>query len=98
MLTASESVEAGLRASTIGSDLTLVTWSHRARDTESAVEEAYAAIDALLRERGAVPVQERVFADLSSGPAVARARSRAVGAAAEWAVPPTAIEGAPVGW
>jgi enamine deaminase RidA (YjgF/YER057c/UK114 family) len=98
MLTASESLEAGLRASTVGSELTLVTWSRRARATEAAAEEAYAAIDSLLRERGAVPVQERVFAELQAAPAVARGRARAVGAAKEWAAPPTAVEGAPVGW
>ena len=98
MLTAIESVEAGLRTSTVGSELTLVTWSRRARDAESATEEAYAAIAALLRERGSVPVQERVFADLAAWPALARGRARAVGAAEEWAAPPTAVEGAPVGW
>jgi enamine deaminase RidA (YjgF/YER057c/UK114 family) len=98
MLTASEGVEAGLRASTVGSELTLVTWSRRARDTESAAEEAYAAIDALLRERGSAPVQERVFAELQAAPAIARGRARAVGAASGWEVAPTAVEGAPVGW
>ncbi len=98
MLTTSESVEAGLRTSTVGSELTLVTWSRRARDSESAAEEAYAAIDALLRERGSTPVQERVFAELQVAPAVARGRARAVGAAKGWEAPPTAVEGAPVGW
>jgi enamine deaminase RidA (YjgF/YER057c/UK114 family) len=98
MLTASESVEAGLRASTVGGELTLVTWSRRSRATEAAAEEAYAAIDALLRERGSVPVQERVFAELQAAPAVVRGRARAVGSAKEWAVAPTAVEGAPVGW
>ncbi len=97
MLTTSESVEAGLRASTVGSELTLVTWSGVARDVESAAAEAYAAIDSLLRERGAAPVQERVFAELSAAPAVTRGRARAVGGAAEWAVPPTCVEGSPVG-
>jgi enamine deaminase RidA (YjgF/YER057c/UK114 family) len=98
MLTASEDVQAGLRASNVGSELALVTWSRRCRATESAAEEAYAAIDALLRARGSVPVQERVFAELSAAPAVARGRARAVGAAKEWETPPTAIEGAPLGW
>jgi enamine deaminase RidA (YjgF/YER057c/UK114 family) len=97
MRTSSESVEAELRANTVGSDLTLVTWSGRARPVERAVEEAYIAIDTLLRERGAVPVRERVFADLQAAPAVARGRARAVGEASEWAVPPTCVEGAPVG-
>jgi enamine deaminase RidA (YjgF/YER057c/UK114 family) len=97
MRTASESVEADLRVNTVGSDLTLVTWSGRARPVEMAAEEAYAAIDPLLRERGSVPVQERVFAELQAAPAVARGRARAVGQAPEWAVPPTCVEGAPVG-
>jgi len=97
MLAASESVEAGLKASTVGSELTLVTWSGGARAAEAAAEEAYAAIDSLLRARGSVPVQERVFVELESAPAVARGRERAVGRAAEWAVPPTCVEGAPVG-
>ena len=97
MLTTSESVEAGLKACTVGSELTLVTWPGGARDVESAAAEAYAAIDSLLRERGAVPVQERVFAELQAAPALARGRARAVGGAAEWAVPPTCVEGAPVG-
>jgi enamine deaminase RidA (YjgF/YER057c/UK114 family) len=98
MLTMRESVEAGLTASTVGSELTLVTWSRRARDAESAAEEAYAAIAALLRERGSAPVQERVFADMQVAPAIARGRARAVGVASGWEAVPTAIEGAPVGW
>ena len=75
----------------------LVTWPGSARAIEPAVEEAYAAIDALLRARECVPVQERVFGDLQAAPAVARARARVVGGDARWAVPPTCIEGAPVG-
>jgi enamine deaminase RidA (YjgF/YER057c/UK114 family) len=98
MLTASESVEAGLRANTVGRDLALVTWSRRARDTEAAAEEAYAAIAELLRERGCVPVQERVFAEMPAAPALARGRARAVGSSSGWEAPPTAVEGAPVGW
>jgi enamine deaminase RidA (YjgF/YER057c/UK114 family) len=98
MLTTSEIVEAGLRTSTIGSELTMVTWSRRARDAESAAEEAYAAIAEILRERGSAPVQERVFAELQAAPAIARGRARAVGGAGGWEAPPTAIEGAPVGW
>ena len=89
---------ADLKASTVGRELTLVTWSRRARDAESAAEEAYAAIDALLRERGSAPVQERVFGDLQVAPAVARGRARAVGDTSGWEAPPTAVEGAPVGW
>ena len=97
MLAASEGVRVDLKASPAAGELTFVTWSGGPRVPESSVEEAYAAIDALLRARGSVPVQERVFGDLQAAPAVTRARARAVGDAAEWAVPPTCIEGAPVG-
>jgi enamine deaminase RidA (YjgF/YER057c/UK114 family) len=97
MPTTSESVDVNLNTSAVGSELTLVTWPGGTGAVEPAVEEAYAAVDALLRARGCVPVQERVFGDLQAMPAVARARARAVGHAAEWAVPPTCVEGAPVG-
>jgi enamine deaminase RidA (YjgF/YER057c/UK114 family) len=97
MITASEGVPVDLKASTVGSDITLVTWSGGSREAEPAAEEAYAAIDSLLRERGSVPVQERAFVELASAPAVARGRSRAVGHSPDWAVPPTCVEGAPVG-
>jgi enamine deaminase RidA (YjgF/YER057c/UK114 family) len=97
MPTTSESVDVELKTSAVGSDLTLVTWSGGAGAAEPAVEEAYSAIDGLLRARGCVPVQERVFGDLQAAPAVKRARGRAVGAAPEWAVPPTVVEGSPVG-
>ncbi len=97
MPTASESVDVDLKASAAGGDLTLVTWAGGARAVEPAAEDAYGAIDSLLRERGCVPVQERVFGDLQAAAAVARGRARAVGSAAEWAVPPTCVEGAPVG-
>jgi len=85
------------RASLAGSELTLLTWPGSAAATESAAEEAYAAIDGMLRERGSVPIQERVFAARRSGAALLRGRARAVGGATEWAVPPTCVEGAPVG-
>jgi enamine deaminase RidA (YjgF/YER057c/UK114 family) len=97
MLTASGGVETRLRATTVGSELTLVTWTGGAHPAEAAAEQAYTAIDSLLRERGSVPVQERVFAELQAAPALARGRARAVGSAAGWAVPPTCIEGAPFG-
>jgi enamine deaminase RidA (YjgF/YER057c/UK114 family) len=97
MLTASEGVPVDLKASAVGSDITLVTWSGGTREAERAAEEAYAAIGSLLRERASVPVQERVFLERAAAPAVARGRSRAVGHSADWAVPPTCVEGAPVG-
>ena len=97
MPTASESVELDLKASAVGSDLTLITWSGGSRAVEPDVEEAYVAMDSLLRARGSVPVQERVFGDMQAVPAFGRGRARAVGEAPEWAVPPTCVEGAPVG-
>jgi enamine deaminase RidA (YjgF/YER057c/UK114 family) len=97
MLTTNESAGVELKTSAVGSDLALVTWPGATGATEPAAEEAYAAIDALLRSRGCVPVQERVFGDLQAAPALARARARVVGGSAEWAVPPTCVEGAPVG-
>jgi len=97
MPTTSESVDVELKTSAVGSELTLVTWRAQTRAVEPEVEQAYVAIDALLRARGCVPLQERVFGDLQAMPAVARARARVVGGAAGWAVPPTCVEGAPVG-
>jgi enamine deaminase RidA (YjgF/YER057c/UK114 family) len=97
MLTASESVGVDLKASAAGGELTLVTWTGGGRAVEPAAEEAYEAIVSLLRERGSVPVQERVFAELAAVPAAVRGRARAVGSAPEWGVPPTCVEGAPVG-
>jgi enamine deaminase RidA (YjgF/YER057c/UK114 family) len=83
----------------VGSDLVLVTWTPPAGAgaAEKAAEEAYAAIQGTLAERGCVPVQERVFGELKAAADVARGRSRAVGRSAEaWAVPPTFVEGAPL--
>jgi enamine deaminase RidA (YjgF/YER057c/UK114 family) len=85
------------RESLAGGELTLLTWPGSAAATESAAEEAYAAIDGMLRERGSVPIQERVFAERRAGAALLRGRARAVGGAVEWASPPTCVEGAPVG-
>jgi enamine deaminase RidA (YjgF/YER057c/UK114 family) len=83
-----------------GGDLVFLTWigSGGASRAAAEAEEAYAALGAAAAERGVVPIQERVFVDLWSAPAVAEARSRALASgAAEWAVPPTCIEGAPLG-
>lgn len=90
MLSVSESV----------GDLALLTWAGGGgpRPVAEQVEEAYRAIDAALHEAGAVVLQERVFGDLQAAPVVARARARATGPGNEgWAVPPTFVEGAPVG-
>ena len=92
-------VDSSLKTSGIGRDLALVTWvgTGGPGPVERAAEEAYASIDAALRERGCVPVQERAFGDLQAAPGLARGRARAVGTSAEWAVPTTYVEGSPVG-
>ena len=83
-----------------GSDLTLLTWAG-VGGAPAAIDEAakaYARLDAELRARGALPIQERVFGTLGAAPDVARGRARALGTENEtWAVPPTYVEGAPVG-
>jgi enamine deaminase RidA (YjgF/YER057c/UK114 family) len=82
-----------------GSDLTLLTWTCTmgGRATSEQSELAYRSLNEALVEHGTVPIQERVFGDLESAPAVARGRAQAVGTDSEaWAVPPTYIEGAPV--
>ena len=63
-------MDSNLKASGVGTDLVLRDVGGRgARPVEQAAEEAYASIDAALRERGCVPVQERVFGDLAAAPA-----------------------------
>jgi len=96
MLTISESrTEATVRTSEIGSDLVLLTWL--GGGPESA-ELAYREMVRALRERGAFPVQERVFCELSTAGAVSAGRARALEATREaWPVPPTFVEGSPVG-
>jgi enamine deaminase RidA (YjgF/YER057c/UK114 family) len=79
---------------------TLLTWVN---DKETAgasalAEDAYSALDATLRRTGGAILQERVYCSLAVAADILRARQRAVGAANDaWAVPPTIIEGAPVG-
>jgi len=92
-------VDANLKVSGIGTDLALVTWvgPGGSGPVEETAEEAYASIDAALRERGCAPVQERAFGDLQAAPALARGRARAVGSSADWAVPTTYVEGSPIG-
>jgi enamine deaminase RidA (YjgF/YER057c/UK114 family) len=83
-----------------GNDLTLLTWTSvgGARPVGREAEMAYESLDAALREHAAVPIQERVFGTLQSAPDVAKGRARALGTEPEaWAVPPTCVEGAPVG-
>ena len=74
-------MDSSLKTSGIGRDLALLTWvgAGGPGPVERAAEEAYAAIDEALRERGCVPVQERVFGDLPAAPRLARGRARAVG-------------------
>ena len=98
MRSASETMlDSNLKTSGVGTDLVLMTWVGGPRSPEGAAEEAYASIDAALRERGCAPVQERVFGDLAAAPAVARGRARAVGEEGAWSVPPTYVEGSPAG-
>jgi enamine deaminase RidA (YjgF/YER057c/UK114 family) len=82
-----------------GGDLLLVSWTGGggAKPTTEQAAEAYASMDRVLREHDAALLQERVFADLQSMPCVARGRARAVVADDTWRVPPTCVEGAPVG-
>jgi enamine deaminase RidA (YjgF/YER057c/UK114 family) len=93
--------EAGseLRVGRATGELVLATWTAGAGvpATEARVSEAYLALDEALAERGAVPIQERVFAEARAAAAVASGRARATAASWErWAVPPTVVEGAPV--
>jgi len=92
-------VDSNLTTSRIGMDLALLTWvgTSGLGSVEDEAEEAYVSIDAALRARGCVPVQERAFGDLQAAPALARGRARAVGGSADWAVPTTYVEGSPVG-
>jgi enamine deaminase RidA (YjgF/YER057c/UK114 family) len=81
-----------------GSDLTLLTWTGTVgRSTEELAEQAYGALNEALVDHGSVPIQERIFGELASAPAIARGRARAVDVgSAAWTVPPTYVEGAPV--
>ncbi len=98
MLTISESrTERNVTVSEVGDDLVLLTWSGDERPAAQAAEPAYRAIVRSLRERGCVPVQERVFCDLAAAGAVAVGRARALAAAGEsWPVPATFVEGSPL--
>lgn len=101
MLTMSETRgESGVHVNDSGRELALVSWlgTRSARPTAEAVEQAYRAIAGELRERGCVPLQERVFADLHLAPVVARGRAAALGSpGGAWPVAPTLVEGSPVG-
>ena len=89
-------------AAAAAADLVLLTWTAGgARVTsEQQLVDAYDALDGALSELGAVPIQERVFAEEWMAAAVARGRARALTRSGErgerWAVPPTIVEGAPV--
>lgn len=88
-----------VRVARAGTDLVLLTWTagRGVRADEDRLVEAYLALDEALRDRGAVPIQERVFAETSAASALVRARARASpGCGERWAVPPTIVEGAPV--
>jgi enamine deaminase RidA (YjgF/YER057c/UK114 family) len=84
------------------SDLVLLTWTGapaaRGAAAAEAAAGAYAEMAEVLAARGCVPVQERVFADLRLAPEIARGRAQGLAArAAGWPVPPTVVEGAPLG-
>lgn len=79
-------------------DLTLLTWTGSGRRGPAAdAETAYEAIAEVLSVREAVPLQERIFGELTVAPDVTRARACVVGAEEAFEVPPTYVEGAPVG-
>ena len=100
MLTITESRgDAAVRTSEGSGDLVLLTWLGRgAPRSDADPEQAYREIVQALREQGAVPVQERVVCDLSVASAIGAARERALVASNEtWPVPPTFVEGSPLG-
>lgn len=99
MLTISESrTESDVRVSEVGSDLVLLTWLGAGKAVSGRdPEQAYRALARSLRARGCVPVQERVFCDLSVAGSVAAGRERALAATGEcWPVPATFVEGSPI--
>lgn len=80
-------------------DLVFLTWSAEEPSAgEAAVRDAYEAIGRRLVEDGLVILHERVFGDVTAVPAALTARATALaGRSAADAVPPTCIEGTPVG-
>lgn len=82
-------------------NLSLLTWIGGVDDRHDAAsdaEAAYRKIDETLRQAGAAVLQERVFASLAVARDVLSARARAVGLRnPAWALPPTVIDGQPVG-
>ena len=90
-----------MTVSETGRDLVLLTWgggTGLAAASPEQAREGYQALAEAVRERGCVPLQERVFGDLQAAPLVARAREQALRAAGvDWPVPPTFVEGSPVG-
>ena len=91
-----------MHMSEVDSDIVLLTWTGalgvRGAAAAEATAAAYGEIKGALAARGCVPVQERVFADLRLAPEIARGRERGLGASASaWTVPPTIVEGAPLG-
>jgi enamine deaminase RidA (YjgF/YER057c/UK114 family) len=99
MLTISESrSDATVRASEVGSDLVLLSWLGEDAQAGADPERAYRAIARSLSDHECVPVQERVFCDLTAAGSVAAGRARALAAAGEkWPVPATFVEGSPLG-
>ncbi len=87
----------GLYVSEGRTDLLLLSWNRARRGNLIAqAEQVYGDIDEVLREQGAVPLQERIFGSLAAAPCVALGRSRALARSDDrWAVAPTFIEGLP---
>jgi len=88
-----------IRVSEVGRDVVLLTWvGSGERCAVDSAETAYRELAGSLLDRGCVPVQERVFCDLAVAGEVAGARARALTALREaWPVPPTFVEGSPIG-
>jgi enamine deaminase RidA (YjgF/YER057c/UK114 family) len=90
---------AEIHANDLGRDIVLLTWTGNGSGRRAAgvAEAAYAAMAGVLRERGCVALQERVFGSLEAAPELARARARALAdAGGEWLAPPTFLEGSPI--
>lgn len=81
-------------------DLVFLTWlpDGPPDGLRADIARAYDEIRAQLEDRGAVPIQERVFCDLAAVDEIAAARTNSLaGSTASSRVPPTFIEGSPSG-
>ena len=78
-------------------DLIFLTWMPEGEQQglDSVVRLAYAEILRQLNDRNAVPLQERVFCDLTAADAVIASRAEALTGTVMTRIPPTMIEGSP---